>query len=316
MNTSSSPTPAPPVPPGSRSPRASATRTGRPPSNTIRRSPARSPRVRHRRERARDSPDRTCTTNTSDHPGDLHVTHMSATQKPSSEPPGQPGGRKSRRGAPLQEPGHPVQQPGTGHRRVRPGQRPGDEARLPAHHPRPPGGHLRDRHPDRQLDDRGVRHVPLPAAGPAGRRRHQGLRRLGRHVRRDHHRRRGGPRRRHPGQGPVRPVPQHPRAAEHVAGRRRRQDQGRPQAPRTGADRRQAGGRPGRAVGSTARIHAHAGQQRRGRAQPRRPARRRQHAQDLQRRPAGRAGPAAGRAGGAGDRETRRRRAEHRPDRA
>ena len=68
--------------------------------------------------------------------------------------------------------------------------------------------------------------------------------------------------------------------------------------------------------GATARIHAHPGQQCRGRAQPRRPARRRQHAQDLQRRPAGRAGPAAGRAGGAGDRQTRRGRAEHRPDRA
>ena len=52
----------------------------------------------------------------------------------------------------------------------------------------------------------------------------------------------------------------HPRAAEHVAGRRRRQDQGRPQAPDTGAGRRQAGGRPGRAVRGTARIHADPGQ--------------------------------------------------------
>ena len=78
---------------------------------------------------------------------------------------------------------------------------------------------------------------------------------MGQHVRRDHNRHRGRPR------GGMRiktgsPSSATSRAAVHVAGLRRHQDHGRPQAPDTGADRRQAGGRPGRAVGAAARIHA------------------------------------------------------------
>ena len=38
-----------------------------------------------------------------------------------------------------------------------------------------PGGHLRHRHPDRQLGHRGLRDAALPAPGPARRRGHRGF---------------------------------------------------------------------------------------------------------------------------------------------
>jgi len=65
-----------------------------------------------------------------------------------------------------------------------------------------------------------------------------------------------------------------PELLNMLAGRRRRQDQGRPQAPGPRAGRRQTRGGPRRAAEQLLEIHAHAGQPRRGRAQPRGPARR------------------------------------------
>ena len=69
-----------------------------------------------------------------------------------------------RRGARVQEPAHRLQHQRRGDRRVHAGLRPGHEDRLPAPPQRPPGGHLRHRHPDRQLGHRGLRDAALPAA--------------------------------------------------------------------------------------------------------------------------------------------------------
>ena len=74
-----------------------------------------------------------------------------------------------RRGARVQEPAHPLQHQRRGDRRVHAGLRPGHEDRLPAAPQRSPGGHLRHRHPDRQLGHRGLRDAALPAPGPARR---------------------------------------------------------------------------------------------------------------------------------------------------
>ena len=69
-----------------------------------------------------------------------------------------------RRGARIQEPAHPLQHQRRGDRRVHAGLGPGHEDRLPAPPQRPPGGHLRHRHADRQLGHRGLRDAALPAA--------------------------------------------------------------------------------------------------------------------------------------------------------
>ena len=60
--------------------------------------------------------------------------------------------------------------PGAAHRRLDTRQRPAPETVLAAQPARAAGGHLRHRHPDRELGHRGPRDDPLPAPGPCSRR--------------------------------------------------------------------------------------------------------------------------------------------------
>ena len=139
-------------------------------------------------------------------------------------------------------------------------------------------------------------------ARPARGRRDIGVRHLGGHLRPGRHAGRAGTRGRRqlPGQEPVRPVPQRPGDAPHVARVRRRQDRGRPAPARppagAAARRRPPRGRDRHApsqelvgyvtdLGRRAEAIRHPGRRPGGR----------QHAQGLRRRPPRRPGPAPGR---------------------